>query len=340
MNKNKPFLFIHPSSLRSSLLIPVLRPGERDRQQHRCTAHPSERIGEKSFLSTNEVYADSPRVERKAGRRIAVVAVASLLVACALGIAALFIAAHRKQQHASAQSAAGSASEAPPAAGQAWTIRGSLTEACTCAVPCTCNFGQGPSPHAYCYPFYSYDIRQGKYGDVALDGLHFGATELKGGRTIFIDERAGERQREALRVIAARVIERLSVEEAEKKAREVDPDVRYAAVKQEYDERRNHLEVAGLGEFAADYIMGLDKSQPLVVRNNTTWRIRDAIKAKTSLYRVKVGPDAVDTKDTNSNQGEFEYTDKTDFGAPVCWNCSAGTNEKAQAPKGDQMCRP
>ena len=280
-------------------------------------------------MSSNDVYADSAPIERKAGRRIVVVAVlAALLVACAIVVAAFLVIAHRqKQQHASAPSVAESASEAPPAAGQAWTIRGALTEACTCSVPCTCNFGQGPSPHAYCYPLYSYDIRQGKYGDVALDGLHFGATELKGGRTIFIDERAGERQREALRVIAARVIERLSVEEAEKKAKEVDPDVRYTAVKQEYDEHRNHLEVAGLGEFAADYIMGLDKSQPLVVRNNTTWRIRDAIKAKTSLYRVKVGPNAVDTKDTNSNQGEFEYTDKTDFGAPARWNCGACSNE-------------
>jgi hypothetical protein len=222
--------------------------------------------------------------------------------------------------------------------GGAWTIRGALTEACTCAVPCTCNFGQGPSPHVYCYPFYSYDIRQGKYGGVSLDGLHFGATDLKGRRTIFIDERAGEAQREALRVIAARVIERLSVEEAEKRGQEVDPNVRYTAVKQEYDARHNHLLVAGLGEFSADYIMGLDKSQPLVVRNNTTWRIRDAIKAKTSLYRVKVGPDAIDTKDTNSNQGEFEYTEGTDFGAPARWNCGACANEKAQGDQGDRMC--
>ena len=248
----------------------------------------------------------------------------ALLIGCALGIAALLITSHRQKPENNVAARSGFAEtsgEAPPPAGQAWVIRGALTEACTCSVPCTCNFGEGPSPHHYCYPFYSYDIRQGKYADVSLDGLHFGATDLKGGRTIFIDERADPRQREALRVIAARVIERVSVEESEKRAKEVDPDVRYAAVKQEYDGRRNRLEVAGLGEFAADYIMGLDKSQPLVVRNNTTWRIHDAIKAKTSLYRVKVGRDQVDTKDTNSNQGEFEYTDKTDFGSPARWNC-------------------
>jgi hypothetical protein len=171
-----------------------------------------------------------------------------------------------------------------------------------------------------------------------LDGLHFGATDLKGGRMIFIDERANERQREALRVIAARVIERLSVEESEKRAKEVDPEVRFTAIKQEYDERRNRLEVAGVGEFAAEYIMGLDKTQPVVVRNNTTWRIRDAIKAKTSFYRAKVGRDSIDTKDTNSNQGDFEYTNTTDFGSPAQWNCGACANEKAHGDHGEQMC--
>lgn len=288
-------------------------------------------------MSSNEVYADSLGGERKGNPRFALAALVALLIACALGIAAFALALKsegRRQQNMSASSAAESSSEAPPA-GQAWTIRGALTEACTCSVPCTCNFGQGPSPHAYCYPLYSYDIRQGKYADVPLDGLRFGATDLKGGRTIFIDERATERQREALRVIAARVIERLSVEEAEKRAREVDPDVRFTAIKQEYDERRNRLEVAGVGEFAAEYIMGLDKTQPLVVRNNTTWRIRDAIKAKTSFYRAKVGRDSIDTKDTNSNQGDFEYTNTTDFGSPAQWNCGACANEKAH---GEQMC--
>jgi hypothetical protein len=291
-------------------------------------------------LSSNEAYADAAGIEREESRRFMVATIAALLIACTLGIAALFITSHlqRRQKKISQPRAAVSPSEAPADAGQVWTISGALTEACTCSVPCTCNFGQGPSPHDYCYPFYAYDIRRGKYADVSLDGMRFGATDLRGGRTIFIDERASERQRAALRVIAARVIERLSVEEAEKKAKEVDPDVRFTSIKQEYDERRNRLEVAGVGEFAADYIMGLDKTQPLTVRNNTTWRIRDAIKAKTSIYRVKVGRDSVDTKDTNSNQGDFEYTNKTDFGSPARWNCGACASEMAHGGSGEQMC--
>ena len=219
-----------------------------------------------------------------------------------------------------------------------WIIEGALTEACTCGVPCTCNFGEGPSPHDYCYAIYSYDIRKGHYNDVTLDGLHFGAADLKNGRTIFIDERANELQREALRAIVARVILRASLEKAEAKAKEFAKDVRYVQIKQEYDNRRNRLDVTGIGEFSANYIMGLDKTQPLVVRNNTTWRIHDAIKAKTSTFRVKIGKDSINTKNTNSNQGDFEYTDKMDFGSPVEWSCGAFAHSKETRGKGEAMC--
>jgi hypothetical protein len=260
---------------------------------------------------------------------------AILLAVCVLGAAAYFIAGNRmaRLNTASAPEIAGSAGEvAPPetaTTAKSWKITGSLSEACTCSVPCSCNFGEGPSPHSYCYPFYSYHIRKGNYGDVALDGLHFGSADLRGGRHMFMDERADERQREALRVIMARVVERVSNEDAEKKAKEISDEILYARVEQEYDERRNLLRVAGVGEFAADYVMGLDKSQPIVVRNNTTWRIHDAIKAKTSAYKVKIGNDVVNTKATNSNQGEFEYSSDMNFGGAVRWNCGACANRMA-----------
>ena len=91
-------------------------------------------------------------------------------------------------------------------------------------------------------------------------------------------------------------------------------------------------------EFAANYIFGWDKKNPLIVRNNTTWRILDAIKAKTTVYRVKVGEDSIDTKDTNSNQGNFTYTDKTNFGGPEFSSCSSTMNSKAELPADENWC--
>ena len=295
-------------------------------------------------MSTDEIYANEPREDRRFGKRMGLIAVAIVVALCVFGVAAYFVITQRtlraNKQHAPA---AAPVNEEQPgdaaAAAKSWKIEGALTEACTCSVPCSCNFGEGPSPHSYCYPFYSYKISTGHYGDIKLDGLHFGSADLRSGRTLFIDERASERQREALRLIMARVISRVSTEESEAKAKELASEVRYTSVEQTFDERKNSLKVAGFGEFAADYIMGLDKSQPVVVRNNTTWRIRDAVKAKTSIYKVKLGRDVVDTKATNSNQGEFEYSSEMNFGGPVQWNCGACANRAAHAAgEGSQSC--
>lgn len=297
-------------------------------------------------MSAKEIYAGRAQGEeqderRSGGRRFAIILGASILLLFALTVGALYaiFKGTQRQRVPPAASAARPANEAAtPGESYKWKIAGALSEACTCSVPCTCNFGEGPSPHSYCYPFYSYDIRKGNYNDVALDGLHFGAADLKSGRTIFIDQRADERQRQALRLIAMRVIVRTPPEEAEARAKEYEASTRFTTVEQSYGGESNHLKVEGIGEFSARYIMGLDKQQPVVVRNNTTWRILDAIKAKTTRYTVQVGRDRLNVKDTNSNQGEFEYTDKMDFGAPVRWNCGACANEKAQSDSGEAMC--
>jgi hypothetical protein len=296
-------------------------------------------------LSTKEIYADDAGSKEKPGRRLVVILFAILLAGCVLGAATYFIVTQRaaRLNSSSTQGATiPSTNEAPPidaaVAAKSWKITGALTEACTCAVPCSCNFGEGPSPHSYCYPFYSYHIRKGNYGGVVLDDLHFGSADLRGGRHMFMDERASAEQREALRIIMARVIERVSADDAEKKAKEMTEEIRYVKIEQEYDDRKNLLKVAGIGEFAADYVMGLDKQAPIVVRNNSTWRIHDAIKAKTSAYKVKVGRDTVDTKETNSNQGDFDYSSETNFGGPVRWNCGACANRMAHGSDGEQSC--
>jgi len=291
-------------------------------------------------LSTNEVYADEVRSERKQGKRI-IISLAILLAVCLLATAAYFILKQRtaRVNRGGAQVSAPASNALAPAetvAANSWKIMGALSETCTCSVPCSCNFGEGPSPHSFCYPFYSFHIRKGNYNDVALDGLHFGAADLRSGRYIFIDERANARQREALQRISARVIEHASVEDTERVAKEIAGKVRYAAIEKSYDDRRNHLKVEGFGEFDAFYIMGMDKNAPLVVRNNTTWRVKETIKAKTNYYKIKLGRDVIDTKNTNSNQAEFEYSDATDFGGPVQWNCGAEANHAAGG--GEQSC--
>ena|SRR5439155_20403461 len=184
--------------------------------------------------------------------------------------------------------------------GEHWEISGELSEACTCAVPCTCNFGQGASPHHYCYSLFALEIQRGHYGKVNLDGLHLAGAHAKKGEVWYIDDRAAPDQAAALRAIAGRMLTRKTAY------------FETARITQEASEKGNRLEIGNMGGFEADYIIGLDKKTPVVVENNTSWNIPKSIKGKTKRLRYKdQHGNKFDMTATNSNQGKFDWTDQT-----------------------------
>ena len=92
-----------------------------------------------------------------------------------------------------------------------WQVTGDWFDVCRCDIPCPCEFAQTPTD-GWCQGVLAYHIREGRYGDVRLDGLNMIAlgsfkgnlwtdetTELKLG--FFVDERADEQQRSALLTI-------------------------------------------------------------------------------------------------------------------------------------------
>jgi hypothetical protein len=92
-----------------------------------------------------------------------------------------------------------------------WHVVGDWFDVCRCDIPCPCEFAQAPTDN-YCEGVLAWHIREGNYGDVSLDGLNVvmvGSFEgnLWTGEAknsfagFFIDERADERQREALQMI-------------------------------------------------------------------------------------------------------------------------------------------
>src|SRR5690242_20403011 len=90
-----------------------------------------------------------------------------------------------------------------------WHMRGDWFDVCNCNIPCPCTFAQAPS-YGDCQGVLAWHIRGGRYGDVRLDGLSvigIGAFEgnlwagAKVTMGLFVDERADERQREALQMI-------------------------------------------------------------------------------------------------------------------------------------------
>jgi len=184
-----------------------------------------------------------------------------------------------------------------------WEMQGDLTEACTCNVPCTCNFGQGPSPRHYCWSVFSLDIQKGHYGNVKLDGLHLASAHGKKVAVWYIDEQATPEQATALKAVAARI----------SKDRHFKVYLETARIIQEVGEKGNRLQIGDKGGFETDYIMGLDGKTPVVVDNNTTWNIPRSIKGKTKRlhYKDRYGS-KMDFSATNGNQGKFDWNDQTE----------------------------
>jgi hypothetical protein len=91
-----------------------------------------------------------------------------------------------------------------------WHITGDWFDTCNCSIPCPCTFAQAPTT-GDCEGILAWHIREGNYGDARLNGLSVMAVgaftgniwegNTKASMAIFIDERADERQRDALQKI-------------------------------------------------------------------------------------------------------------------------------------------
>ena len=90
-----------------------------------------------------------------------------------------------------------------------WRLSGDWFDICSCDIPCPCEFAQPPTSNV-CIGLLAWHVRSGHYGDTSLDGLNVlaigtfegniwaGASAQMG---FYVDERADERQREALETI-------------------------------------------------------------------------------------------------------------------------------------------
>ncbi len=89
--------------------------------------------------------------------------------------------------------------------GTTWNLKGSIIGACNCDWGCPCNF-DAPPTYGHCHGSYVWQIQEGQFGDVHLNGLSMawvgespGAMHLGHGTTQnIIDEQADDGQRAAL----------------------------------------------------------------------------------------------------------------------------------------------
>lgn len=90
-----------------------------------------------------------------------------------------------------------------------WHLNGDWFDVCSCAVPCPCTMAQAPTDNA-CAGVLAYHVTDGRYGDVALDGLNllvlmdFTGNVWAGAKVnagIFVDDKADDAQSQALQMI-------------------------------------------------------------------------------------------------------------------------------------------
>ena len=182
-----------------------------------------------------------------------------------------------------------------------WTAKGTLFEACSCSVPCPCNFGQSPS-RGFCHTIYAYRLKTARYNGVTLDGLVFGGGEGDKGAMGFVDARATNAQRPALEKLALAVFGKGGASSGPRS---------FTTVKLATEDSPSafRLEFGASGGFTADVLIGADGKNPIVVENNTTWPVRRFIKGKTTRFAYA---DALGNKlqyeGVNANLGEFSLS--------------------------------
>lgn len=196
-----------------------------------------------------------------------------------------------------------------------WRVAGELSEACTCRVPCPCNFGELPSPYPYCHAVYSLRINHGHYQGVRLDGLHLAGAFAAQGTLLYVDDRGTVQQRRALESMGRYIIARLAENARHGPDKGEDEpevhlrDVRVVSIEQQIGSSGVSVRIGQAGQFEGDYLVGIDGKTPIVMENNWSWNIQHAYRGKTLVFHYS--DDFGNFIDTNINQGRFDWNDKT-----------------------------
>src|SRR5207249_2707152 len=145
---------------------------------------------------------------------------------------------------------------APAPAAASWEISGELAEACTCLVPCTCQFGEGPTPGPGCHSIITLSIEKGRRGDVPLGGTRLALVRGDKGSVFYVDSAAPAPQRAALRAVAesmAATSKWKSIHYAE------------APITQAVTPTETRVAVGTSGGFETEMLLGADGKTPIVV---------------------------------------------------------------------------
>lgn len=139
-----------------------------------------------------------------------------------------------------------------------WKITGELEEACKCNAACPCWFGNKPT-HMNCGGDQVYFIEKGNYGNLSLAGLAVARVgQSPDGQAmmdsfgnwvfdyIYIDEKANEEQRKALKEISLAIMPAASEK----------VEVRYVPITRKIEGKEHHITLGQYSSFSAHLVEG------------------------------------------------------------------------------------
>jgi hypothetical protein len=205
-----------------------------------------------------------------------------------------------------------SAADAKPAT-PAWKISADLEEACSCRPACPCWFKSKPS-RMTCDGVQVVFISKGKYGKTSLDGLAVAQfVQSPEGKSMFesfgnwnfdncyIDERATEEQRAALKEIAAHLFPPAARERK----------FHYVAINRKIDGQEHHVTVGGSGGFSGHLVGGGYAGHPKVVNVPLADPThREYLQGETTYLKYSDAGQGWDYKDSNYMFNQFKVDSK------------------------------
>ena len=194
-----------------------------------------------------------------------------------------------------------------------WKLEGEYFENCNCDILCPCitSSMMGPADYDRCLVPMIVNIRKGAFNDVSLDGINFvmmidaPAVMSEGNWRIalYIDERAGEEQRQALgailsgenggppQMLAGLIGENLGI--------------KFVPINYTSDGRRKRVEVPGIMEFEVEGLTADPESEDVIEINNVHHPMGTDLPIAKSLIGRYNDPDYNFSFDNTGKNGHY-----------------------------------
>lgn len=183
------------------------------------------------------------------------------------------------------------------------TVKGRLLEACSCMVPCPCNFGQQAAPYDFCDSAAVFQLESGQVDGVALKSLRFALAKRAGSKAIlFLNSGLTKMQQKALRKITNWI---LSFEGAALASELVAP------IAVQFESNQLQCSVGKAIKITALPLRGNDGKSPIMVSHPWifgSFPIISSQKCVANELEVQTRSLSFTYSGTNANYASFEFS--------------------------------